>query len=309
MVYNELKKKIQEQININEIIFKQTKIIVFPAMHELTKKCNIEMKVQYGINEVFNDFLFKEKQIIFFMDKYLTTYYEILKRIDEFKSNDCFIAPNQLNEEMVFYFDSLIAAISIIIESQQKDELNKYLTGISESYPSRQQFGLWWQIYMLRNRILHTTSPRYTNDTNYCTRYINFSSKVLSIKISDHNIIMSCTLLDIYKDENIKLAIEKAINDASINPFDLLFENTSAKGYGKKRPNIAHISNDVYFDYASSGIKLIDDIQELMDKINHKFLLRFSKDFDNIDKMLEIKTTINGENWYSVKEVFPNLTY
>lgn len=101
---------------------------------------------------------------------------------------------------------------------------------------------------MLRNRILHFTGKRYSYDNKYCSCYQDFSSQIKIIRIDEKgNINIPSTLLDIYKDENIKRAIDIAIKNKRLNPFELLFPNKSAKGYSKKKPFILHISNDIFF--------------------------------------------------------------
>lgn len=65
---------------------------------------------------------------------------------------------------------------------------------------------------MLRNRILHFTGKRYSYDNKYCSCYQDFSSQIKIIRIDEKgNINIPSTLLDIYKDENIKRAIDIAI--------------------------------------------------------------------------------------------------
>lgn len=129
------------------------------------------------------------------------------------------------------------------------------------------------------------------------------------IIIENNEIKMKSTLIDIYKNLNIKKAIDIAINNREKNVFDLLFPNTSAKGSCKKKPNILYISNDIYFDYAFSGIKLIDEILEVLDKVNHEFVKKFAADYSDINELLNSKTSLGAEeDAYSIKDVFKNLT-
>ena len=53
---------------------------------------------------------------------------------------------------------------------------------------------------MLRNRILHTTETRYDGNTNKCSRYMEFSSKILMVQIKDNKIQI---LLQLKKSINI----------------------------------------------------------------------------------------------------------
>ena len=79
------------------------------------------------------------------------------------------------------------------------------------------------------------------------------------VQIKDNKISLLSTLIDIYKDVNIKKAIDISIKNHDYNPFDLLFPYKSAKGKGKSEPMVLYISNDIYFDYVISGTKLIDE--------------------------------------------------
>lgn len=161
---------------------------------------------------------------------------------------------------------------------------------------------------MLRNRILHFTGKRYSYGNKNCSCYQDFSSQIKMIRIDEKgNISISSTLLDIYKDENIKRAIDIAIKNNQLNPFELLFPNKSAKGYSKKNPFILNISNDIFFDYSTSSIILLNEIENMFDKINNLFLEKLKEYYDGQDILKKSKTSIsiNGiEETYSVEDVF-----
>lgn len=310
--YDDLIETIESQRQKNERLWKQTHIMFIPSFHKHMNDDGKEKLVIYGIDEVWKDFMYKENKILFFLDKYLESFDKGLRKYcKNFEGDDISFPPIDLFDEMVYYFDSIIGAVSVIIEAEQKDALINFLDNvrINKFYPTRQKFGFWWQIYMLRNRILHNTEARYDNTKGYCSRYIDFSSKILMIRKKNSIFEINSTLIDINKDINVKKAIEMAISDRSKNPFDLLFPNKSAKGIGKKNPNILYISNDIFFDYTTSGVQLIDDIQDLLDKINHEFIRKFSEDYDDINKLLDSKTSLNTEKEaYSIKDVFKSLT-
>lgn len=312
MKYEGLIKTLESQKQENEILWKQTHIMFIPLTHKYKNDYLDDKLIQYGINEVWNDFMFKENKILFFLDKYLETFDNVLRKYcKKFEEDNISFPPIDLLDEMVYYFDALISSAAVIIEANQKEALLKYLKSekLNDIYPTREKFGLWWQINMLRNRILHNTEARYDSTKESCSRYIDFSSKVLMIRKNNGNYEINSTLLDIYKDINIKKAIEMAIADRKINPFDLLFPNKSAKGKGKKSPNVLYISNDVYFDYATSGVQLVNDIQDLLDKINHEFIRKFSDDYKDIEELLNSRTFLKKEeDAYSVKSVFKSLT-
>lgn len=70
-----------------------------------------------------------------------------------------------------------------------------------------------------------------------------------------------------------------------------------------------YISDDIYFDYATSGVKLINDIHDLLNNINYEFIRKFAEDYDNIEQLLKSKTFLmSEEDAYSVESVFKNLT-
>lgn len=312
MKYDELIEAIESQKQMNEMLWKQTHIMFIPSSHKFVNDDGKEKLVKYGINEIWNDFVFKENKILFFINKYLETFNRALKNYCiKFEEDNISFSPIDLFEEMAYYFDSVISAVSVIVEAEQKTVLAKNLDSIkiNKFYPTRQKFGLWWQIYMLRNRILHNTEARYDNSKDRCSRYADFSSKILMIRKKNNIFEINSTLIDINKDANIEKAIDFAINNRDVNPFDLLFPNKSAKGQGKKNPNVLYISNDIYFDYATSGVKLINDIHDLLNKINYEFIKKFAEDYDNIEELLNSKTFLTSEeDAYSVESVFKNLT-
>ena len=246
--------------------------------------------------------------------KFLNLYLKVLKiNKDNFMLNNVYISSNKLFDEMTYYFDSIVASFSVLIEPEQKDLLQKYLSKdeIKKIYPNRKQFGLYWQIYMLRNRILHFTEQRYASDINMCSCYQNFSSKINVVNIDGAgNIHLLSTLLDIYKDNNIEKSINIAIKNREINPFDLLFPNKTAKGHSKNKPFILHISNDIFFDYATSAIHLLKEIENLLNSINQLFFNEFIKYCIDMEQIFNGKTIIcmdECEMEYCVKDVFETI--
>lgn len=170
------------------------------------------------------------------------------------------------------------------------------------------EIGLFWEIYMLRNRIIHFTKARYDKSKAECIRFQDFSSKAKMIIIdSNENICIKSTLIDINKSNYIQEIIRKCINDKGKNPFELLFPNTSAKGYSKNTPFLSAITNDIWFDYIFSGVSLIERIQNVLDKINNLFFEKILSKCDDITNILSKKTCILRENVkmeYSVQDVF-----
>lgn len=308
MEYNELLDKIIFQIKYVDKVNKQINILKIIKFRKYCLQTEEEI-VTYDVNKLFDDFSFKIIQASFFLKKYLEKFNGILLSTKSFKQENISICLDIRYEQMVFYFDAFISFISNIFEAKQKDILQKYLKtkNIEQIYPNRNKFGLWWQIYILRNRILHTTEERFDGNKEMCSRYIEFSPKIRIAGTKEKKITFMSTLLDIYKDEKMKREIEKSIINHD-NPFDNLFKYKSAKGKGKNNPRVLYIGNDIYFDYATSGVKLIDEVLNFLSLINHEFLIEFSKYYKDKQEISKIKTSMNiDDDLYTVSDVFDNL--
>jgi len=306
MDYTTLLNKINNQIKYVDKLSKQINILNIIGFEKYKNQTDEEV-VRYDSNKLFADFSFKINKIIFFLKKYLTLFNDIVSKDELLKQNNISLCPDKRYEELTFYFDAFIASVSVVFESEQKQILSKYLNAkdIEKIYPSRNRFGIWWQIYMLRNRILHTTETRYDGNTNKCSRYMEFSSKILMVQIKDNEISLLSTLIDIHKDINIKKAIDISIKNRDYNPFDLLFPYKSAKGKGKSEPMVLYISNDIYFDYVISGTKLIDEVLKIIELINQEFLTEFSKYYSDKDELYKIKTCYDKmDDTYTINDVF-----
>lgn len=313
MRYNDFIVEFNKLSNTNLSLWKQTHIMFIPKLNKLIKETPIgyETRVKYDINDVWDKFVYLENKILFFIDKYLYTFIKGINVNKEIMNNcNTTISSNNILDESIYYFDSFITFFSTLIEPEQKHLLNNYLDSniINNIFPNRNTIGLYWQIYMLRNRIVHFTSARYDNTTKECIRYYDFSSKIQFINIDNLNEIhVNSTLIDINKCEQARKAILIAIKNRNINPFDLLFPNKSAKGYGKKNPFINYISNDIYFDYIDSGIKLIENIHNLLKILNKLFLDSFMPRDTESEKILNSKTSIvfyDKKIEYSVYDAF-----
>lgn len=297
MKYNELKKQI-EGIQTKTIkICQQTNIMFIPLANKIVKENGTEeVKVQYGIEDVINEFLYKENKTLFLIKQLLKCYMQILKNQSEmFLKNNISFSPSKDYYELTYYFDSFVASFSTIIENDQKEILENFFDRgqINDIFPTRNKIGLYWQINMLRNRILHYTKIRYAYTNKFCYCYENFSSKIKMISVDkDGNISIPSTLIDIYSDKNIENAISKSIKDHTSNPFDILFPNKTPKGYSKKKPFVLHISNNIFFDYTDSLVNLLKEIEDLFDKINNIFIKELSLYYDNIDELNKSKTIL-----------------
>lgn len=265
-----------------------------------------EQLVHYDYETIFREYIELEKKLLFFVNNYLNEFYKMITNSFLEKGEGFYPLNNQIYS---YYFDSVLAAISTMIELEQRDELLKYFNKnkLLSFFPDKNEIGFWWEVYMLRNRIHHHTSKRYSSNNTSCQCYMPFNSRVNCVQLDkDNNITLETTLLDIYKVENIEKAIKVSLKTRK-NPFDILFPYTSAKGKNKRNPSMLYISNDIHFDYATSGIRFMKELFSFIKKINNLFyeeLLSRSKDKESL-KEIETLMYIEGQEFkYKVNDVF-----
>lgn len=307
MIITELQKKMDDirksYINVD---FKIEAIKIASLFLNLQKYNGKEQLVRYDEFQIIEDFLYKEKELIYFINNFIEQLNTLVTNI-KFENKNVFI-PNS-NNTFTYYFDSLITQFSLMIESEQRLQIERYFKEKDNLlfYPNRNEFGLWWEVFMLRNRIVHYTGNRYLDNKLECNCYYPFSSKCMGINITDNNnITINSTLIDIYKDGFIKAKIEESIKTKT-NPFDLLFPNKSAKGKNKNNPIINFINKDIWFDYATSGIRLLYEINSFLDDINNLFFKYILKQLDNKNEILNsnIVLLINDEEkTMSIKDLY-----
>lgn len=213
-------------------------------------------------------------------------------------------------EEAIFNFDSFILSISSIMEYEERDYLATQLkrVNIYDIYPNKGEIGLYLQVNIIRNRIIHHTGGRYINGKE-CSRFLDFSSSVKIIRVQNGNISLKCTQIDVYKDE-MKKAMPKArkIAKRAKKPvFDVLFPSKSGKGHGKKHPTMVIPDKDIYFDHADTGIKIVPQIQEFLRKLNQVFFEEFYRRSEKKEELLKLCTVFcddKGSFQYQIKNVF-----
>lgn len=305
--YLEETKKILEK---NLKIQKQRNYMFLPVTNKIVRESNIdEEKVcRYQITNVWDDISYKEGKVLFFIDKYINTMLTALEIYkDLLNQKNTFIPANNIFEEATYYFDAMIASFSTLIEGEQKNILLKYFdaNSINKIFPSREKVGLYWQVNLIRNRILHFDNGRYSNEDKECRRFYDFSSKINIISTDNSNNISAiCNLIDSEKSD-IEAAIKIAINSKR-KLFDILFPETAAKGYKRKNPAILIIDRKFCFDHISSSISLITNIQNFLGNINHLFLYKIIEG-DNIEELKNSKVHVcfNSQEYeYSLKDVF-----
>ena len=272
--------------NYNKIEFKIQSILIASVNLNIEKYGNEEQVVRYDELRIIEEYLYKEKELVYFVFQFLTN---INSSIIDIKPTDTNIFFPPLNDKFTFYFDSMITQLYLLVESEQRIQLQHYFNKDKELkfYPNRNQFGLWWEVYMLRNRVVHYTENRYIAGKEECTCYYSFSSKCNMINIDKNgNIIINSTLIDIYKDKYIKEKIEEAIIKKE-NPFDLLFPNKSATGHNKKYPVVNIIDSDIWFDYASSGIRLLNEACYFLNLLNDMYFNYIYNQLNNKEELMD----------------------
>ena len=293
--YNEYKNKIDELLKKNLLLWQQTHIMFIPISNKMAAEypTSEETRLRYDISNVWDEFVYKENKVLFFINKYLNNMLNgINADIDLMDKVDIWFPINNIIEEAIYYFDALVSSFSTLIETEQKDILCKYLDSkeINKVFPTRKDIGLYWQIYMLRNRIMHFTNGKYDYSKKECIRFYDFSSKIITMHIDNKGeLSANSTLIDINKCEQVKIAINMAINNKSINPFEILFPNQSAKGYGKKKPFLSFISDDIFFDHIDSSVMMINEILEILCTINKAFLKQLIVESNEKEKILNSK--------------------
>ena len=181
---------------------------------------------------------------------------------------------------------------------------------IEKIFPNRNEVGLYWQVYNLRNRIIHFTSGRYAEGYELCERYEQFFSKSNMIEVKNNNIHIKTSLIDLYKCKALQAKVIEVIKTGEGNPFDKLFPNQTAKGYGKNKPYMMHIGNDIWFDHFEGGIELVNNIHYFFNKMNYLFLNEFLLVDNKKEETMNEKTIIylkGKEIEYSLKDVFPEI--
>lgn len=307
MNFKEYKKIVKdlenEYVNIE---FKIQSILIASIELNIEKNKGEEQLVRFDELRIIEEYIYKEKELVYFVSQFLENLNSQID-ISNCKCGNTFYPVS--NEKFSFYFDGLITQLYLLFESEQRVLLQHYFNKDKalSYYPNRNEFGLWWEVYMLRNRIVHYTGNRYLPGTEMCSCYCSFSSKCNGIKIDENgNININSTLIDIYKNNYIKEKIEDSIKTDK-NPFDLLFPNKSAKGKNKKYPIVNFISNNIWFDYASSGMRLLNEIYDFLNSINTMFFDYIINQLNNTEKLINSNIILminNKEVIKSIKELY-----
>ena len=232
----------------------------------------------YDIEELWEEFSVKLRKCLYFLGKYCAGMRnEILLYAEPLKSNDVGLCPSRNMEEAIFNFDAFILSACSVIDNEEKDYLAAYLkkTDVKPFYPNKREIGLYWQLNLLRNRIVHHTGGRYIN-SEFCQRYFDFSSHVRMIRVVNGHLYLECTQIDIHTSASVQEVIKKEIeNDSKNNIFDELFPDKKAKGKNKKHPVMIMPNEKIYFDHVYGGQWVAGAVQDFMHKIIEAFFVEF----------------------------------
>lgn len=186
-------------------------------------------------------------------------------------------------DEAVYNFDAFVLASSTLLEGESVGYMAAYLrkTRIADYYPKRQEIGLYWQLNLLRNRIVHHTGARYENG-EICQRYFDFSSRINGVRLRNKNIVLECPQIDVYRSSEVQMEIARILlTDDDANVFDCLFPEKSGKGHGKKTPGMLYPGVTLYFDHVTSGTRFISEIQSFILNMNEAFFVEFAHKIKN----------------------------
>ena len=234
-----------------------------------------EYKCKYDLPDLWREYELKLKKCIYFLEHYCN---ELIKELDfhrdPLQSNDISVSPTIHLEEAIFNFDAFVLSTATIMDYEERDYLIAQFkkARINDIYPNKEEIGLYWQLNLLRNRIIHHTGGRFMN-TKECNRFLDFSSMVSIIRVVHGSLLLVCTQIDACK-EAVKEVLPAAIQTGE-NVFDVLFPTKSGKGHGKTHPIMIMPNKDIYFDHADTGVNMISKIQDFVSKLNQAFFEEF----------------------------------
>lgn len=239
MTVQEYKENLNQSLYVCLILKKQIHALsLMGNLYTIEKTpVGVEQVCKFDLPELWGEYTLKFRKCVYFLERYCQGILnELDLKGDALQGNDGFISPGSYLEEAIFNFDSFILAISAIMEYEERDYLSAQLkkADINSIYPKRDKIGLHLQIKILRNTIIHHTGGRYINNSE-CSRFLDFSSKVSMIEISNGNISLRCTQIDIYKEEMQQIlptAIEM-VKQQKETVFDILFSSKAEKDMKK----------------------------------------------------------------------------
>ncbi len=267
-----------------EIIEKKECLLQIPITKNRISEMamDVETVAHYGLNDVWDNYVFLINKVVFRMKKTIEELNEYLCELNDLPVlKDVCIAPNETCVRLSYECEDMIIAFHRLYDEAVVEEIchylgTKYGQAFRKSLPKKDDIdGLYWRINLLRNRMAHSTGGAYVED-KVAKRFSDFSSRVNVVRVENGEAIMECDLIDIEKTPNVKKVIKEVIiekkygdNIARKGIFDILFPIKKPKGHGKKSPELLWPSFG-RFDYNHGFISLSNQI---LDFINDQILV------------------------------------
>ena len=316
MIFDEYVVALQELQKTNKQIKKQLYCLQGLQWAYTMERMQVgqEYKLTFDLPEFLEEYSWKANKCVYFLEKYIDG---VLKELDFHResarntsnSDNILICKTKHMDEAVYNFDAFVLAASALLEGEGVGYMEAHLrkSSIANYYPKKCDIGLYWQLNLLRNRIVHHTGGRYING-EVCQRFFDFSSKIDGIRIKNGHIKLECTQIDVYGSPEVQKEIARILmtGDES-NVFDCLFPDRSGKGHGRKRPEVLYPGVALYFDHTSSGIRFISEIQQFLVNMNEAFFVEFAykiNDKVSIPNICMVQYENGEEVRCQVKELF-----
>lgn len=311
MRFSEYIDKLEEMVKDCELIKKQLyglQVLQFAYIRE-KYQIDQEYRSTFDLQELLDDYSWKARKCHYFVYKYLVGVLKELnchrEHIESLTETDYIFYPkSSILDEAVYNFDAFVLAACAIMEPASKDYMATHLRKkpVTSYYPKKKQIGLYWQMNLLRNRIVHHTGGRFENGS-ICQRYVDFSSRINGVEIRNENIALRSTQIDVYRSKEVQKTIATILETGSdSNVFDCLFPEKTGKGHEKKNPGLLVCGETVYFDHATSGVRFVSEILQFLLNMNNAFFVELSHRLKNKAIILEICTVIYeneaGEKWH-----------
>jgi len=316
MTYSEYIEKIEELKGTKELIQKQLGCLQSLQFVYTSEKFQVgqEYMLHFDLPELLEEYSWKVQKCAYFLSGYIDGIKKELafhqKFWDELPDHDNVLMGKTIQlDEAMYNFDAFVLAASALLEPESKDYMAAYLrkAPVTSYYPKRNEIGLYWQLNLIRNRVVHHTGGRYDNG-EVCQRFFDFSSRVNGIRMNNGNIELECTQLDVYRSQEVQLEIVMTLATGSdANVFDRLFPDKTGKGHGKRSPVMIRPGITLYFDHVSSGTRFVSEIQKFILNMNEAFFVEFSSKIKNkgiIPEVATIEFQEGKEVKHQVKDVF-----
>ena len=325
MTYKEYIVKAEELLGISTTLEKQLNCIETVKNIRMFEKCQVgqEYLLTFDFSDVWDEYAWKVRKCTYFLKNYLKNMLEEIKRVEQSieqmkkamgspkneQNDELFIAVSQSVSVACYNFDAFILATCSLMDQEEKEYVERYIknTEIATFYPNKKEIGLYWQLNLLRNRIVHHTGGRFDNG-EVCSRFFDFSSRINGIREKNGHITMECTQIDVYRSKVVQMEILNIIlTESRDNLFDRLFPDKKGKGHGKHSPVMIQPGVTLYFDHIDSGTRLIQEIQRFLTNMNLAFLREFIvaiKDKTKVEQLRVLESLDDLQSGYQLKDVF-----